>query len=127
MTTEQYDCSPHEHVAHHVARVVHNVFHPHHKWVYIPPVVQACHVPVPDMETVTITAPPVTDTPVPGGAPPGSFEGFPPDVGYYNGAYGAVYVVTGSHHPVSVPEPGMLALLVPALLFVLVRRHAQRA
>lgn len=119
-----YDCSPKprpEGIAHHATRVVHNVFHPHHRIEFFAPMVLTCK--VPELETVTVTA--VVDSPnVP--LPPEHTSGYGPGGGFYSGSVGYTTPDIGvDYHtrPVSVPEPPAWLLVLPAILImVLIRR-----
>ncbi len=127
-----------EPVVHHVKRVLHNLFHPHARVHYLPPVSKlVCG--DPDLQTVTIEAPrepevspPPPDSP---GTWPGSGQGG-----------GSSYIVSGytvhvappsapmfePHHgepkrPQSVPEPESLWLWGPALAALMLRFRKRRA
>ena len=115
-----YPCR-HEAITHKVSRVIHNVFHPHHKVsapLFAPPMM--CHAPEPEMETVTVTA----DV-------PHDLVKLPPDAGtpgFPTGSGGSYYsyaqvppmgiATVGHNHPVAVPEPGAFALLAVAIAVV---------
>ncbi len=111
-----YDCSPHpkpEAIVHHVLRAVHNLLHPHHKYLYVPPIALMCA--EPQMETVTVTAssdaPPIS---TPANEPPGVYASNTANGTSY---LGYSYADDGApSHPVSVPEPPGYLLAAPLLL-----------
>jgi hypothetical protein len=119
-----HDCTESEPVTHHVARIVHNLLHPHHK---LPPRPQFCG--EPDMVTVTVEAPEplalgaasseaaLDGTGAAGGYPvtyaatPWYIEPQPP------AEDGKRYI--GPHDPHPVPEPADALVLLPVLLVML--------
>lgn len=125
MFSDSYDCSPHpavEKLTAHVSRVVHNVFHPHHRVHFFAPIVLSCK--PPEMETVTITA----TTDAPGGAPPATPD-YPGNYGggEYAGSYGSLELEGHVVHA-SVPEPSSVLIMLPAFLAVmLATRYGRRA
>lgn len=127
--TDTYDCTPHpkpEGIVHHTARVITNLFHPHHKHAYFAPMALVCK--VPEMETVTVTA--SQDAPPSLHLPPDALGGFPGGAysGYgYDGCMAACTVQSAPNKPVGVPEPGAWALMVPALFAVLLAYRKVRS
>lgn len=119
--TDTYDCSPHprEGVVHHTARVIHNLFHPHHPQpAPLFPIALSCA--VPEMETVTVTAEPThTNIGVPAQEGGSMLVSYAPGYGYSTGFPEGVQPV--STHPVAVPEPGALLLLAVGMAAVFLR------
>lgn len=130
-----FDCSlpPPEPVTHHIARAVHNAFHPHHKRLYVPPKPQSCSIEY-TMPEVVIEASPLADDPADNLACLCSLTGMPSDPFIGGGGYAQpprsdtpqLTPQPRYGRPVRVPEPDGLSLFVMGLFALAAVSGAKR-